>query len=196
VRIDGARGVCLDDVVIGNTTNTGARGITAALPGEASDAEAAYVGSEDGGHPLQGRQYGYMGADVRGLGVSASHSVHLQGVRIDGVHSTWGLARGIDVFNHAEEVHIGTLVSVNNVTALMCVAGDVLVGDYANGPKVGSAEGVHCSGGSAPGTFGGNSIEVTNVESAAFEQAHTQSVSTTIEAADVERVHINSYDFL
>jgi len=194
VRIGGARNVCLDDVIIANTTNTGARGIVTALPGETSDLQASYVGSEDGGHPLQGRQYGYMGADVRALGISASHSVHLAGVRVDGVHSTWGLARGIDVFNHAEQVHVGTLVSVNNVTALTHVADDVLVGDFANGPKVGSADGVHCSGGSAPGTFGGNSIAVTNVESGAFEQAHMQAVSTTIEAADVARVHVNSYD--
>jgi len=194
VRIDGARSVCLDTVTIDQVRNSGARGIVQALPGEASDVDAAYVGGTDGGHPAQGRQYGYMGADTRGLGVSGSASVHLQTVRVDGVHSAVGLARGIDMFNHAREIHVGTMVSVNNVTTLVAASDAVMSGDYANGPKVGAAAGVHCSGGSAPGTFGGNSIVVTAVHAGVFEQAAVTTVSTEIEMADVAAIHPNTYE--
>jgi hypothetical protein len=194
VRIDGARDVCLYEVDVNQVRNSGPRGIVAALPGEPDDIAASYVGALDGGHPEQGRQYGYMGSDTRGLGISGSTSIHLQSVRIDGVHSSVGLARGIDIFNHAQGIHVGPLVSVNNVTTLVEDSDEIMVGNYANGPKVGAAIGVHCSGGSAPNTFGGNSIMVTEVHSGVFDQAHVATVSTEIEAVDVASVHPNTYE--
>jgi len=195
VRIDGARDVCLSRVTISNTSNSGKRGLYDALPGEGNNAAAAYVGATDGGHPDQGRQYGYMGADTRGIGISGSADVYLQEVRVDGVHSRVGLARGIDIFNHAHEIHICMLCSINNVTTLYDDSDDsLIVGDYTMGPKVGSAVGIHCSGGSAAATFGGSSIVITEVNSGVFDQAHTSAVSTEIEASDVELVHVNTYE--
>ncbi len=163
LRIDGAKQVCLRNVRIENTVNTGARGNVAALPGESSDVEASYTGHDDGGHPGQGLQYGYMGADTRGISIAASTAVFVDRVRVDGVHSEWGYARGIDIFNSAGTVQTGAGCSVNNVSSLVGHALEIATGQFANGPRVGSAIGVRISGGSAASVRGTESINVTNV---------------------------------
>jgi len=194
IRVDGSRDVCFDRVVVAHTSNTGARGNTYALPGEENEVEAAYVGATDGGHPDQAAQYGYMGADARGIAVSGSAGVYFDEVRVDDVHARFGFARGIDVFNHAQELHVGALCSINNVTTLITDSDDIMTGDYTMGPKVGAAAGMHCSGGSAAKTFGGSSIVVTNVVSGSFDQAHTIVVGSTMEQADVLSIHPNTYE--
>ena len=191
VRVDGARDVCFDRVTVSDVCNTGRPGIVHRLPGEASDEAAAYVSAEDGGHPLQGRQYGYvvvvvvaaaavadthryMGGDARGFSVAGSVGVHVRQLRVEGVHSYRGFARGIDVFNYATGVHVGPLCSVDNVTSQIVDSDDILTGNFATGPKVGAAIGVHCSGGSASSLYGARSIIVTNVRSGAFDQVRRQ----------------------
>jgi len=112
----------------------------------------------------------YMGADTRGFSVSGSEGVYVRQLRVEGVHSYRGFARGIDVFNHAGTVHVGPLCSVDNVTSQIVDSDDILTGNFAIGPKVGAAIGVHCTGGSAAGTFGTRAIVVTNIRSGAFDQ--------------------------
>ena len=194
VRIDGARDVCLDRVTVSGASNTGLPGIVHRLPGESSDESAAYVSAEDGGHPLQGRQYGYMGADARGLSVSGSTGVYLRQVRVERVHSFRGFARGIDVFNYAQGVHVNGLCSVDNVTTLVVDPPNIITGEYTIGPKVGAAIGLHCSGGSAEKMYGARSLLITNVHAGVFDQAHVESVGTEQELADVEVIHANAYE--
>jgi len=194
VRIEGSRSVCLEDVTVHRTENGGALGNVRALPGESSDVEAAYVGAQDGGHPNQAPQYGYMGADVRGLAVAASHTVHLSRVSVKAVKARAGLAYGIDVFNHAVDVHCNAGNAVDGVQTLTCDSDDVMAGQYANGPKVGQALGVHCSGGSAAASYGFASVQVSNVQSGVFEQAKFVAVGTVYERGSAERMHRNVYE--
>jgi hypothetical protein len=183
----------LEDVTIDTTENHGALGIVHALPGESNDVEAGYVGAKDGGHPDQAPQYGYMGADVRGLAVIASHTVHLSQVRVLNTKARAGLSYGIDVFNHAVDVHCNSGNTVDGVRTLTDDSESVLAGQYANGPKVGHALGVHCSGGSASAAFGFASVHVSNVQSGAFEQAKLVAVGTENEQVAVEQMHPNTY---
>ena len=194
IRIDGARNVCLDRVRIEGVSNTGLPGIIHRLPGETSDEAAAYVSAEDGGHPLQGRQYGYMGADARGLSIAGSAGVYLRQVRVERVHSYRGFARGIDIFNYAQGVHVNGLCSIDNVSTLVADPPTIITGEYTIGPKVGASIGLHCSGGSAEKMYGSRSLVITNVRSGAFDQAHIESVGTEQELADVEVIHANAYE--
>lgn len=194
VRVDGARDVCFERVVIESTHNTGPPGNVAPLPGERDVVEAAYVGADDGGHPDQAPQRGYMGADARGIAVSGAERVHFAHVRVAGVHALEGTARGIDVFNAASETHFGAECCVSDVCTLTVSPARVLAGLYANGPSVGAASGVHCSGGSASSLYGGHAIVVSNVTAGVFEQAHLVAVGTEHEYATAARPLVNTYE--
>ena len=165
IHIDGARDVCLHRVTVAGVSNTGKQGHTWPLPGE--------VTAADGGHPAQGRQRGYLGADARGMSISNSTHVYFQEMHVAQVHSFRGLARGIDIFNDASDVHCGSGNTIDAVSTLIDPKGD-----YTMGPKVGSAIGFRVSGASAPTTYGGHAIAITNIVSGAFEQAHIHSIGT------------------
>lgn len=117
IRIDNVRNVVVSDVRVEHTVNDGYGGQASPLPGEATVVDAWYRDGDDGGHPAQGLQDGYMGADTRGMAISGSRSIYLDNVTVDGVHSRRGNSRGIDVFNYATDVFIGNTL-VNDVTTL------------------------------------------------------------------------------
>jgi len=193
VRIDGSSDVCFERVRVADVRNYGAPGLMRALPGEPNDVAASYVGAGDGGHPMQAPQYGYLGADARGISVAGSERVHFASVTIDGVHSHEGSATGIDFFNSASNVHVGHHCAINDVTTLVDSSERVRTGRFANGPAVGAAIGVHCSGGAARSVYGGQAINVTNVVTGAFEQAHFASIGVELTDEQVAQMHPNAY---
>ena len=105
VRIDSVRDVCIRRTEIVRVQNLGEAGNAAPLPGE-TDGSGWYSDGSDGGHPTQGLQQGYQGADARGISISGAADVYLQDVSVTGVTSNNGFARGIDVFNYAVNVHL------------------------------------------------------------------------------------------
>jgi hypothetical protein len=194
VRVDGARGVCFDNTQILRTENRGAAGNTSPLPGETSLAEAAYVGGQDGGHPDQGAQYGYMGADTRGLAISGSADIDIFETRVHGVRSAVGYSRGIDIFNHARSVHIrDSLSSISDVGTLLDDSDAVLGGEYAMGPKVGAAVGLRISGGSQTDLRGTHSLAISEVRAGVFSQAAEIEVTADQDPVTVEQTHPNTY---
>jgi hypothetical protein len=193
VRVDGARNVCLSRVRITDSCNTGKPGVVRALPGETSGEAAAYVSAEDGGHPAQGKQYGFMGADTRALSIAGSDGVYLHDVDVKDVHAYRGFSRGIDVFNGAKHIYFGPGCSVDNVTALVVNSDDVLIGNYAIGPKVGAAIGIRVSDTCSATTYGALGVAVSGVVSGSFDQGHIRSIGSVQELADVEEIHANIY---
>jgi len=171
LRIDGARSVCLRGVRIAETHNTGGEGNVRALPGERNDAEAAYVGADDGGHPDQTTTLGYAGADVRGVSLAGSYGVFLSDVRVGETHARVGNARGIDIFNAANATHFCGAVHVDGVSTLVSDAERVLSGAFANGPRVGQAIGVRATTHAARSTYGAGCAFVRRVGSRVLEQA-------------------------
>lgn len=182
LRIDGSRDVCLHGVSVRNTVNFGLPGVTRALPGEPDDETAAYTGSTDGGHPGQGKQYGYLGADARGISLAATATVHVDKTSVDGVQSMVGNARGLDVFNGANETHAGAGCAFSRISTLQQDNRAVAVGEYTMGYKVGQAIGVRVSAGSAHGgMYGLAAVHVSNVVSRVFEQAVFMAMDATPE---------------
>jgi len=187
LRIDGSRHVCLQRVAVNNTVNLAAAGLTRALPGEAGDEAAAYTGSLDGGHPAQGKQYGYLGADARGLSLAATATVHFDSVTVDGVTSLVGNARGLDIFNSANNTHAGRGCAFSRIATLEQNQHDIAVGAYTMGYKVGQAIGVRVSSSAAHGgMYGLAAVNVSNVVSRVFEQAVFMAVDATPEHPSLE----------
>jgi len=196
VRIDGARDVCVRNLAVLDTANHAAAPITKALPGERDDEEASYMTGADGGHPSQGPQYGYLGADARGFSAAGTHNLHIEGLVVDGVHAHCGNARGLDFFNFANQTHSGPRCAVHNVTALTANLTAVHMGHAMMGPKVAQAIGVRASSSSAQSIHGMGSVRVGNVVSMALEQAVFLAVDATPEHAAVELTpaeSVNSY---
>ena len=191
LRIDGARTVCLHQLVIAETHNTGIAGNVHALPGERDDVEAAYISAADGGHPDQGSALGYAGADVRGVSLAGSYGVFLDDVIVSETHARVGNARGIDVFNAANATHFCGAVTVDGVYTLVDDAERVLRGVFANGPRVGQAIGVRATTHAARSTYGAGCAYVRNIGSRVLEQAlefavdsaHDYAVQPTTDAA-------------
>lgn len=121
-------------------------------------------------------------------------NVYLSSVVVRAVAAYRGIARGIDIFNGAENVHLCAANTIRNVSAATEDADGVLVGDFATGPKVPAAQGLHIDGSAARGTFGAGGVDVDDVLSGAFDQAHLKTIGSEVELADVEIVHANSYE--
>lgn len=185
VRLDGVRGACLHRVAVRDTVNYGSAGLTHALPGEVNDTEAAYTTGLDGGHPGQARQYGYLGADARGLSLAATQDVYLVQVTVDGVHANTGNARAIDTFNYANGTRYGQRCAVRNVTALVNDGDGVAGGRAMMGPKIGQAIGVRIAADTAASTYGLAGVHVSNVVSRALEQAVFLAVDASPEHVSV-----------
>lgn len=193
-RVDASRDVCVTRVRVTESCNTGKPGVYAPLPGEPNAHAAAYVSAADGGHPAQGKQYGYGGADTRAVSLAGAAYVYVHALTVDSVHAYRGFSRGIDIFNGAEHIYFGPQCSVNNVTSLIVNSDDILIGNYAIGPKVGAAIGVHVSDTCTASTYGALGVQVTRIVSGAFDQNHVRSIGTDQELADVEEIHANVYD--
>ena len=194
IRIDGAHSVCLDHVQINNMTNVGRAGYTQPLPGEQDACEAEYTNGQDGGHPEQGLQFGYMGADIRGLSIAATNGVYARHVSINNIYSSLGIAYAVDTLNKAKTIHFCEGLSVDNVATLIdepCLG----IGNFTIGRKTGSAVGVHISGGSAGQVYGSTSIQVGKVLSGIFDNAHDHSVGANREDLLAARDPVNIYDF-
>jgi hypothetical protein len=198
LRIDGTRDLCAEHVRIDNVTNIGSSGSVTRLPGEADDAAAAYVGASDGGHPQQGAQYGYMGADARGLGISGSQGVHLSHVHVRHVHADAGNARGVDFFNRAAGTYVGPDCAVHNVSTVTCpdMQEAVLRGEYVNGPRSPIAIGVCLGHAAAQATRGAYSIGVSGVRNRVLDQALDFTVDAPHEAsvANEAAEALNTYE--
>jgi len=177
LRIDGANQVVLDHVTIDGVRNQGLPGTFQPLPGETS---GMYTNDEDGGHPAQGRQRGYMGADVRGLSIAASTNVQVTHVHVRNVHSKWGLAFGFDFFNRAGILHVGPGCTVSNVSTLTDW-GIMTQPTWTMGTKAGVAVGVRISGGSQLYVFGDQDIAVSNVSSHAIDGAYDRLIDSECE---------------
>ena len=89
----------LDRVVVTVVRNVG-------LPG--SDRAGAYGGAGDGGHPSQGKQLGYSGADARGIYVGACSNVDASGLVASGIRSDHGLAHGIEIAGGTERIRVSS----------------------------------------------------------------------------------------
>ena len=102
LRIDGCRSVHLQNVTVTDIQNFGDGGKHRPMPGE--DGLIFYQGAEDGGHPAQGRQRGYMGADVRGISISGSLNVSIDNTTVQKIGCENGWAIGVDAFNTAHRI--------------------------------------------------------------------------------------------
>lgn len=196
LRLDAVRDSCLSRVSVLNTENSGVSGIVYALPGEANDVEAAYTGQSDGGHPLQGLQYGYMGADTRGLSMSATNNLCLERVVVDNVTSYIGDARAIDLFNFANTTFSGSGCAARNIFTHTESGDAVAMGQVMMGPKIGAAIGVRTTATAAASVYGLTNITVTNVFSRVFEQASFIVIDASPEYKNVPVVEdqaVNSY---
>lgn len=71
--------------------------------------EICFYNGTDGGHPLQGKQKGYMGADTRGVSVSGSRNNYWEDIFISNIHSDDGLSYGFHVFNYAYNINIKSM---------------------------------------------------------------------------------------
>ena len=134
LRVDGGSDVVVRDSFVLGVTNHAAAAKLTPFPGE-TDASVYYSNGEDGGHPGQDPQGGFMGADVRGVSLAAVQNVVLLRTDVRNVHTEHGWAHGVDVFNDAASVLLQEL-RVYNVTSLQSVALEPM------GPKIGRAVGV------------------------------------------------------
>jgi hypothetical protein len=86
--VQGVDGLTLDRVSVSNVANLG-------LPG--STKPGRYKGPDDGGHPNQGWQTGYTGADARGIYVGACSNVTAADISASAVDSRYGSAWGVSI---------------------------------------------------------------------------------------------------
>lgn len=191
VRVDASEDVHLVDLEL-EVANTGRRCFADALPGRSALA-MAFTSALDGGHPLQGRQYGCMNADARGVAVAGSAKVTVARVRVT-VAARCGFARAFDVFNHVRDMHFcGGNVGVN-VTTLLDDDADVLLGNFTLGAKVGSAICLYVAGSSVTDVHGADGVRCEHVAAEAFDQAHFLSIGSDRElAAAAVRLGANAY---
>ena len=75
-----------------------------------------------------------MGADARGISLAGVANIRLVNCQVRDVHSKWGWAHGVDVFNDASNILLND-VGIHKVTALTNVPLMTM------GPKVGRAIG-------------------------------------------------------
>ena len=90
IRMDGVDGLILDQVTITNTFNYGGHGVY----------DVYYTGKNDGGHPSQSGNepnMGYMGADVRAIGLFCVKNFIINKTQIKKVISHYGKSVGIDI---------------------------------------------------------------------------------------------------
>lgn len=96
----GVDGLTLDRVSVSDVENQG-------WPG--SDLPGNYLGVSDGGHPKQGRQIGYSGADSRGVHIGACTNVAVKCLSVSGVRSAYGSATGIGIVGGSINVEAATV---------------------------------------------------------------------------------------
>ena len=123
IRFDGGMHIRMSNVLVENVTNLGSSGKLYTLYGEphspiaTTAASAAYIGLNDGGHPQQGVQLGYMGADSRGVSIATTSDISLINVKVKNVVSKNGWSHGLDLFNFASDIGLYN-IEINNVTTL------------------------------------------------------------------------------
>lgn len=140
IKADGINNLCIMNTDINGVMNEGNRGLISLLPGEET---YLYFGGSDGGHPKQGPQGGYMGADSRGISLAATNKVYIDKVNVNKVHSKWGWSHGLDVFNKAESTHCKD-VSISDIYTLPFTSEEDLINynDFSMGTKMGRSIGV------------------------------------------------------
>lgn len=139
IRMDGVEKACLSQVKVETVTNLGERTLMENLPGEEN---WLYFGAEDGGHPKQSPQGGYMGADARGISLAATKSIYMNRVSVNKVQSIYGWAHGIDHFNQASDTH-AQHVTINDIVSLPFYdkSETATITDFSMGTKMGRAIG-------------------------------------------------------
>lgn len=110
IRVDGVKWLSINDVKITNTTNNGDHGIY----------DVEYHGVKDGGHFKQSGiepNRGYMGADVRAIGLFSVSNLNLNNITIDEVTSYNGKSLGIDLQGVSSGINIVNNIKVDNILA-------------------------------------------------------------------------------
>ena len=110
IRVDGVDRLNIHDLIIKNTTNRGEHGIY----------DVKYHGAADGGHFKQSGiepNLGYMGADVRAIGLFSVSNFHLTDILIENTISYYGKSIGIDVQGVSKGINSLSKVEVNDILA-------------------------------------------------------------------------------
>lgn len=129
LRMGGGQDICLHQVAISDVGNVGDPGQLSPLPGETGPVD--YRGAENGGHPAQGLQVGYMGSDAYGMGLSAMRDVHVHQVNISQVDSSHGWAHGLAWINGASD---GTF---SQLQIKLVYSSDTVMGKYKSAQSTG-----------------------------------------------------------
>lgn len=170
VRVDGARNVCMSNVVVSGVTNKGALGNASPLPGE--QGPIFYHGPDDGGHPAQGPlQTGFTGGDARGISIAASTNVVLRETTVANVYARRGTARGIHIFNKVGELRYGRNMRIENVSSIMTES-DVVANAGTNMGSSAAAIGQDISGGSVTRVKGVLNVKTYNITSRMLNVAY------------------------
>jgi len=191
VRIDGVSHVVARRLTVRRIRNDSPRGNCEQMPGETE--MPWYEGRADGGHVDQGLQHGYMGADVRGVAVSGSSHIWLSDLNVSEVHSVYGNAKGLDIFNFAYDISARS-ITVDTVTTLPDeqVMRDAMNGQAPTiGRRLGTAIGVHEAQDTDRVFL--TDIQVKNVDSSIATQAFS-SASEIYEPRPDRLPHKNLYE--
>ena len=164
-RSSGGRHVCLERTHIVGVENTGENGKPVPFPGETEES-AYYIGAEDGGHPAQAPQLGYMGADAYGIIIDTAASVLLRSTTVRNIHSRYMWARGIAIFNDARRTHMHDMTLVN-ITAFT----DPAVQGSMYPPKTPEAVGIYTATSAQEPSQSGY-IEISDVRAGGIGSAY------------------------
>ena len=174
-RASGGRYVCLERTNIVGVENVGFNGKPVPFPGETEEM-AYYMGAEDGGHPGQAPQRGYMGADAYGIIVDAAKSALFRSNTIRNVHSRYMWALGASIFNGATLPHMHDM-TITNITSFI----DPNIQNMTYPPKTPMAAGVYTATSADDPTLSGF-LEINDVRSGGIGNGYdTVHVNTGIE---------------